>query len=161
MASQPMTNATYERVNRILRGFDRAYSQAAAKAGLSDSALDVLWSLHEAGEGCLQRDICEFACLGKQTVNSSVHKLVKEGVLRLEPAETGRGMRVFLTQEGRRFMEERVLPVCEADFAAFASLSPEDQETAARLSQAYLSELECRFAEIPAVPAAPADKLDR
>ena len=159
MASQPMTSAAYERVNRILHGFDRAYSQAAAKAGLSDSALDVLWALHEAGEGCLQRDICEFACLGKQTVNSSVHKLVKEGVLRLEPAETVRGMRVFLTQEGQRFMEERVLPICEADFAAFASLPPADQETAAWLSQAYLDELERRFAEIPA-PTAPTDKSD-
>ena len=91
------SRAAYERVNRILRRFDRAYSSAATQVGLSDSALDVLWALYDAGEGCLQRDICAFSCLGKQTVNSSVHKLVKEGMLRLEPAQAGRGMRVFLT----------------------------------------------------------------
>lgn len=144
------SRAAYERVNRILRRFDRAYSSAATQVGLSDSALDVLWALYDAGEGCLQRDICAFSCLGKQTVNSSVHKLVKEGMLRLEPAQAGRGMRVFLTPAGRKLMESRVIPLCEADFAAFATLSPEDQAAAERVSQAYVEELERRFSELAA-----------
>lgn len=143
----------YDLVNRIRYEMDRTYSAAASRAGLSDSALDVLWSLHDLGEGCLQRDICAYSCLGKQTVSSSVHRLMEQGVLRLEPAATGKGTRVYLTERGRALLEERVAPICRADFDAFAELKPADREALVRAQQAYLDALNRRLGELPAFAA--------
>ena len=140
----------YDLVNNTMRAFDQTYSAYAARVGLSDSALQVLWSICDLGEGCLQRDVCEDTCIGKQTVNSAVHKLAEDGFLRLEPAATGRGMRLFLTEEGRGLVEERVAPLSRADYEAFASLPEEDLQVCTRVLQAYLDGVNTRLASIPA-----------
>ena len=80
---------SYEEFNQFLREFQDVYDAAALKLGISQSAFDVLWALCECGEGCLQRDICAYAYLGKQTVGSSVHKLwstASSTLSRLRPA---------------------------------------------------------------------------
>ncbi len=142
--------ALYEQVDRLWRSFSNAYSSMAACAGLSDSAFDVLCAVYDLGEGCLQRDVCERVYLGKQTVNSAVHKLVDMGCLRLEPAASGRGRRLFLTPEGRDLAERFVVPACEADVAAFSSLSPADQQALVRIEQQYLRALSERFGALAA-----------
>ena len=60
---------------------DECYHELAVRQRLSDSALLVLWSLLELGEGCTQRDICRQFALKKQTVHYSVRKLAKEGFM--------------------------------------------------------------------------------
>ena len=152
--ASPSARSAYERYNRSWRGFDRGYSDAAARAGLSDSALDVLWVIREQGEGVSQRDVCELSYLGKQTVNSSVHKLVDQGVLHLEPAASGRGRRILLTEAGRALMEDRVAPICQADFDAFAALPEHDREELVRIQQAYLDALTARVAALAAPDSA-------
>lgn len=148
--------AAYERYNRSWRDFDRVYSAAAACAGLSDSALDVLWVIYEQGEGVSQRDVCGQSYLGKQTVNSSVHKLAGQGILRLEPAASGRGVRLFLTEEGRALVERYVAPICQADFDAFASLPEHDRDELVRTQQAYLDALAARCTALMKPDAGPA-----
>lgn len=142
--------ALYYQIDRLWRSFSNAYSGMAARAGLSDSAFDVLCFVCELGEGCLQRDVCEQTYLGKQTVNSAVHKLVGLGYLRLEPAVSGRGMRLFLTPEGHELVERFVVPACEADVAAFSSLAPADQQAIVRIEQEYLHALNERFGALAA-----------
>lgn len=142
--------ALYEQVDRLWRSFSNAYSGMAACAGLSDSAFDVLCAVYDLGEGCLQRDVCERVYLGKQTVNSAVHKLVDMGYLRLEPAASGRGRRLFATPEGRDLARRFVVPACEADMAAFSSLSPADQQALVRIEQQYLCALNERFGALAA-----------
>ena len=97
---------SYEEFNQFLREFQDVYDAAALKLGISQSAFDVLWALCECGEGCLQRDICAYAYLGKQTVGSSVHKLVADGILHLEPAESGRGHTRVLYAAGQGVRRE-------------------------------------------------------
>ena len=58
--------------------FDRGgfiYHEIARKLQLSDSALDIFYTIFEIGDNCLQRDICKASCMPKQTVNSSIRKL--------------------------------------------------------------------------------------
>ncbi len=150
MPSADDPRALYDQIDRLWRSFSNAYSSMAARAGLSDSAFDVLCVVHELGEGCLQRDVCERFYLGKQTVNSAVHKLVGLGYLRLERAASGRGMRIFLTPQGREHVERYVVPACEADVAAFTSLAPADQQAIVRIEQEYLRALNERFGALEA-----------
>lgn len=136
---------SYEEFNQFLREFQDVYDAAALKLGISQSAFDVLWALCECGEGCLQRDICAYAYLGKQTVGSSVHKLVADGILHLEPAETGRGMRVFFTPQGKKFVDENVMPLLQADVEAFIDIPPDEREVLVGATQRYLRGLKGRF----------------
>jgi len=69
---------------------DEFYHELAVRQRLSDSALLVLWTLLELGEGCTQTDICRQFALTKQTVHSSVRKLAKDGFCPSGPVRGGR-----------------------------------------------------------------------
>lgn len=145
MSTSKTDKELYLEYGRQWMRFDEQYRKAAARAGLSESAFEILYALCDLGEGCLQRDICQYACASKQTINSSVHKLEKDGILRLEPAESGRGVRVFLTKAGKALVAERVAPFAQADYEAFSSLTKSDRESLARIQQQYLDAVTTAF----------------
>lgn len=130
---------------------DEFYHTLAQALGLSDSALWVLWSLAELGEGCTQRDVCRQFLLSKQTVHSSVRKLERDGVLSLRPGE-GREVALFLTDRGRELIREKVLPTMEAERAAAAGLTEAEWRDMIRLSRKWLSLFREAAASIPKAP---------
>lgn len=115
---------------------DEYYHELAVKQRLSDSALLVLWALLELGEGCTQRDICGQFALSKQTVNSSVRKLAKEGILSLRPG-TGREVRVYPTDLGRALIQEKIAPIKNAEEAASLTMGEEDLAAMLRLTRKW------------------------
>ena len=131
---------TLREYNSLYRLSNELYHDAALAMGLSDSAFDILYCLHDLGDGCLQKDICEASYLSKQTVSTSVHKLEREGVVRLE-VERGRGTHLYLTKMGRALVEERIVPFVEVEKAAFAAMTADDSDELLRLSRLYLVRL--------------------
>ncbi|WP_276698290.1 MarR family winged helix-turn-helix transcriptional regulator [Propionibacterium acidifaciens] len=111
-------------INRATKRIDEAYGRAARAAGLSDSAFDILYALHVAGQGCSQKQLCELCFTGKQTVNSSIKKLEGEGLVRIEHG-TGRATRIFLTDEGLALADEHIAPVVAAELAALGTVPAE------------------------------------
>lgn len=146
----PELAARYLEFDRLSNIWDSLYRDMATSMGFSDSAFQILFALAQLGEGCLQRDICSAVCLSKQTVGSSIHKLKNEGILVLEPAEKGRGTRVFLTEKGRRALDERVMPVYKADLEVFASFGTEGTEAFIRTWGEYMQRLEKAFEKLKA-----------
>ena len=70
----------YEALDSFWREQNQLYRDVAASFGISESAFNILYAIYLAGEkGIAQRDICVQMCIGKQTVNSSIHKLEREG----------------------------------------------------------------------------------
>lgn len=68
------------------------------------------------GRKSTQKNISERAGIPKQTVNSVVRKLKKEGFVRLESGNKDRREKyVFLTDNGRNRAEEIVAPLMEAE----------------------------------------------
>lgn len=122
----------------IQHQIDEFYHELAVKQNLSDSALLVLWSLLELGEGCTQRDICGQFALSKQTVHSSVRKLAKEGVLSLRPG-AGREVHVYPTDQGRALIQEKIAPIQAAEKAASLRLGEEDIAEMLRLTRKWFS----------------------
>lgn len=125
--------------------FDDLYRKAALASGLSASAFEILFSLYDLGEGCLQRDICGYCYSSKQTINTSVHKLEHDGLVRLEPADSGRGMRIYFTPKGRSLAQERVAPFANADLQAFSSLESPAREVLVKAQGEYLLALSDAF----------------
>lgn len=115
--------------------------------GISDSAFSIFYILHDLGDGCLQKDICYEAFANKQTVNSSIRKLEREGYLYLKQGR-GRDKHIFLTETGRQFVERYIVPVVQKENAAFTALQPEEQEELLRLTKIYIESLKEKLNEL-------------
>ena len=122
--------------NRIFNEYNHIYHDIALKLGLSDSGFDILYTICDIGNGCLQKDICEATRLSKQTVHSSVCKLEKDGYLFLKPGK-GRNMQIFLTPSGNTLIEEKIAPAVQAENLAFTHMTEEEQGEFLRLNKKY------------------------
>ena len=79
----PYMSSNLREYNRIYKEVNDIYREIAARFGLSNSAFDILYTICEVGDGCLQRDVCDATFIPKQTVHSSIRKLEQEGYLTL------------------------------------------------------------------------------
>ena len=122
--------------NRIYKEFEDIYRDIDRWAGLSASAFGILYHLMDLGDGCLQRDICAEAFVSKQTVNSSIRSLERQGLIRLQPGR-GRDMHIHFTEKGCRLAEETILPVMELESRTLAELG-EDAALVLALQQRHL-----------------------
>ncbi len=133
--------------NRLYKEMDDLYHSVAVRCGMSDSAFDILYSICVLGEGCTQKEICQVSFVKKQTINSAIQKLEREGVLRLAHGN-GREVKIFLTREGKRLLDERVAPVLRQEEAVFAEMSEKDSRELLRLVSGYVSCLRQKLGEI-------------
>lgn len=127
---------------------DEFYHELAVRQKLSDSALLVLWSLVELGEGCTQTDICRQFALTKQTVHSSVRKLARDGFLSLRPGP-GREVRVYPTETGRALIQEKVLPLKDAEGAASRRMGEDGLAAMVQLTRKWFALFQEEASSIP------------
>lgn len=107
-------------INYLTAEIDALYHQASRKLGLSDSVSRVLYTICDMGEDCLLSDIYKKSGISKQTVNSAIRGLEREGMLYLEPYR-GRSKRVVLTESGKALMERTAARIYEAENRAFSN----------------------------------------
>lgn len=142
----------YEALDSFWREQNQLYRDVAASFGISESAFSILYAIYLAGEkGIAQRDICMQMCIGKQTVNSSIHKLEREGVVVLKSGPGRRGLLAHLTPAGRKFAERTVAPMIEAELAALREFDDRELELSLLLGRRYTDALRSHFADIPGV----------
>ena len=127
--------------NRLYKELDELYHETALKLGISDSAFTIMYVVCVLGDGCLQKDVCREAYISKQTIHSSVRNLERRGYLYLEEGN-GRDKHIRLTEAGRRFIDERISPIVEAENRAFQEMSGEERSLFIRLSGKYVENFE-------------------
>lgn len=117
--------------------FDHIYNQQegiylkiAQSAGIAEIPYRILYALCAGTKKWSQIDICREWNYAKQSVNTAVSKLAKQGYVSLEPDKESPGNRkiIALTESGRKLCDQWVRPVVKADLKAFASLSDEERE---------------------------------
>ncbi len=126
-----------EEFNRLYREMDQIYHGLAVRMGLSDSAFIILYTIAELGEGCLQKDIAAWCSLSRQTVNSSIQNLKAQGFLSLDSGK-GREKEIFLTEEGKGLIEEKIFPVMELEQSIFEEMSPKECREMLKLMEKYV-----------------------
>ena len=141
------TNDFLREFNRLEKELNDLYHDVALKMGISDSAFSIFYILYTLGDGCLQKDICYEIFANKQTVNSSIRKLEKDGYIYLKQGR-GRDKHIFLTETGRQFVERYIVPVVQKENAAFTALQPEEQEELLRLTKIYIESLKEKLNEL-------------
>lgn len=111
-------------INHAWKEYEGCYDAVALRAGIPSSVLESLYTLF-LEEGITQKDICERACLSKQTVHSAIVKMEKNGLIRTERGK-GRSVLLFLTPAGREEVARVARPVVEAEINAYNTLSQKE-----------------------------------
>ena len=126
--------------NRLTREINEVYHNVSSKLGISDSAFIILYALVELGDGCRQADIVKAYCVNKQTINSSVKKLQKEGYIELR-ASKGLDRNIFVTPKGEKIIEEKIYTIFEIENSIINEFSNEEQIMLSLLTKKYLQKL--------------------
>ena len=114
--------------NRIYNETNQLYHRLARACGLSDCAFWLLYTLREEEGPLTQTQLSELLSLPKQTVNSSLKKLVEAGVLRLEAVDGNlKNKRVGLTEQGEALLGRTVDRVFALEDAAVSHLTAEER----------------------------------
>ena len=116
-----------------VKAIDEAYDRTAKRCHLSPSSFDILYTLFAYGDGCTQKELCERCYDGKQTVNSAVHKMQRDGLLQIS-AGTGRNTHVHLTDAGHAYAARAIAPVLE-------SFDEDERELLSRVIDVYTRRL--------------------
>ena len=123
--------------NRIYREMESIYHEICVKAGISDTDFIVLYSIVEFEDGCCQREIAKQYSISRQTVNSSVKKLVQNGCVVLESGK-GHDKQIVLTEKGKAMAKQKIIPVMEAEAGVFMHMTEEERKKLLRLNAKYM-----------------------
>lgn len=117
-----------KQLNSMLSELDNLYQTLLACSSLSDSEYIVLFSILSLGEGCLQKDIAENGFVNKKTINSTIKKLQKEGLIKLKAGKYP-NMHIYLTEQGKDFVKSSVIPVIEVENTVLNKMPAEAFQT--------------------------------
>lgn len=128
---------------------DSAYHNVAARYGLSDTAMWVLYMVSEADTAYTQQELCRQCCCAKQTINTAITSLVKKGYVVLEVIPGTRNQKkVVLTDTGEKLAESTTTPLQEAETKAYAKLSEEELEAYLRITTKLTMSLREEFEKL-------------
>lgn len=132
-----------KRYNHLLGEIDATYHEASLKLGVSDSVSKILYTICNVGDACLLSTICKETGLSKQTVNSALRNLEKDGLIYLE-AVGGKTKNVCLTEKGKEFAGKTALCLIQIENDIFASWPIEEVQKYLQLTEKFLDYLKER-----------------
>ena len=122
--------------NASINEIDGLYHEFAKNVGLSDSAFHILYAMVQLGNGCLQVDIARNYFLSKQTINSAVRNLEKQGYITLHKGK-GRDMHLNFTPKGELLVKEKIYLIFQIEDAILEAMTPEEVKAYMALSKKY------------------------
>lgn len=131
----------YDRVHRadnLTNELNALYHKVSVKLGVSDSTMLVLYTAYKYGGKCLLRDVYYESGTCKQTINSAVRKLEREGILYLERLN-GKTKRVCLTERGTAYAKKTAARMLELENSAFDGWEESEIEQYLSLTGKYVA----------------------
>lgn len=133
-------NRKWAVITQINREFDELYHKIAVYYNLSDSSFWVLYILYEAKRPLSQKEICDYWCYNKQTINSAIKHLEKIGYINKGYEENNKmNKKIGLTPKGLKVAEKSVKKVIEIEDKTFASVNEKDLDKIIELMQKPLT----------------------
>ena len=127
--------------NCLYKEIEKLYHDVAVKAGMSDSSFFILYTIVELGNGCLQKDVSDMYSINKQTIHSSIRNLEKNGYIFLQKGK-GRNMHIYLTEEGEKLIQQKMIPIMEAENDVFTAMTEQESKELLRLNKKYTALLQ-------------------
>lgn len=142
-----MLSEDMQRFNYLTNEINEVYHDAAVRLGLSDSAMMILYTALSHRNSCLIRDIVFLSGMSKQTVNSALRCMERDGYLYLTAAD-GKKKKVVLTEAGKALADRTVIRIIGIENEIFASWSAEDRRLYIELTRRYLEALKEKTKEL-------------
>jgi len=130
-------NEKVKYLNSMLCEIDNMYQTILLKKSLSDSEYVVLFSILELGEGCLQKDIANNGYINKKTTNSTIKKLEKNRLITLKAGKYP-NMHIFLTDEGKEYIKNHIVPIVNMQTNVMNSVPDSDFENLVKTYSKYM-----------------------
>ena len=129
--------------NTLWKAQDDIWQAAAKKSGLPENAFWILYVIViEENPELTQAELCKAWFIPRQTCNSAVKKLEKEGILTLQVHRgAGNVKYLALTEKGRGFADKYISPLTTADMESFSSFTDEERKLLLSLMQRQLDNL--------------------
>ena len=132
------TEKRYQEFISASKEIDDVYHMLALKFGLSNSAMWILCTMREANRELTQSEIAQEMSMSRQTVNSTIKNLEKQGYLRLEVVSGDRRNKILsFTEEGETFVKRTVDRVLSLEHQVFENLEVEEQEKITQILRKY------------------------
>lgn len=132
------TEKRYQEFISASKEVDDLYHMLALKFNLSDSAMWILCTMREANRELTQSEIAQEMSMSRQTVNSAIKNLEKQGYLRLEAVSGDRRNKTLsFTEEGEAFVKRTVDQVLSLEHQVFENLEVEEQEKITQILRKY------------------------
>ncbi len=132
------------KLNYMMSEIGGLYHEAAVKAGVSDSVHSILYVLCAEKYRCPQSEIYKQAGISRQTINSAIRRLEKDGILYLEKGN-GRNTVVRLTEEGIRFAKEKIQPLYQIEKEIFGEWDATEVASYLNLTAKYRDALKSKL----------------
>lgn len=142
-----MLKVEMKEINSIVGAVNGIYREAARKLGVSDSELNILYMIYDQGEGCRQSTICRMTNLPRTTVNSSLRRLEKTGMIYLKQGE-GRNTLIYLTPRGSEHMKSTAERLVAAENAFYTRWTAEEREQFTALYRRFAQDLAAEVEKI-------------
>lgn len=133
--------------NRLNKAISELYHDICVQIGISESVFDIFYAIIALGDGCCQKEICDYAFTSKQTIHSAIHKLEKDGFIYLKSG-TGRELHIFLTPKGEHFSQEKIAPIVAAENQVCSQMQEKELDSLLLLTQKYLDCLRTQTKEL-------------
>ncbi len=125
---QNNTKGQLEIINQQIKELVGIYRGAVSHSGISENEFWIWYTLLIMGGEYSQQDICGFWSVSKQTVNTIISNMVRRNFVTLEVVPGTRNRKIIrLTEEGRVYGEELVLPISKAEQRALERLPLQDR----------------------------------
>ncbi|MGN0364750.1 MAG: MarR family winged helix-turn-helix transcriptional regulator [Suilimivivens sp.] len=129
-----------KRYNHLVGEMNAVYHDISLHLGLSDSAMIILYTICDNGDSCLLQEISRRSGVSKQTINSAIRKLEKEGIVYLKSVGA-KNKNVCLTDEGKQLAKHTAIRLIEIENDIFTSWEKDDVEKYIELTERFLSSL--------------------
>ena len=136
-----------KKFNYLLGECDGIYHEFANKFKMSDSKMRVLYTICDLGMNCSIKELISYSGLTKQTINSALRGLEKEGIIVLSYVDK-KSKCVSLTNKGKLVCKDSVELIIKFEEEVFASWSDSELNTYLNLMERYNDEIRKRLGEL-------------
>lgn len=117
---------------------DETYHMLALKFGISDSAMWILCTMREADRELTQSEIAGEMFMSRQTINSAIKNLEKQGYIQMVPVPGDRRNKTLsFTEKGEAFVKKTIDQMLDLEHQVFKRLEVREQEQITEILRKY------------------------
>ena len=103
-------------LNAKYKAIDDLYHAVSVKYHMSDSALWIFYTLRIVGKPITQSELCNYLSQSKQTINSSLKKLMDEEYLTFQMLPHNKKNKfIVFTEKGKQIVKNEIDPIIRAE----------------------------------------------